>query len=84
MSTLVATPLNRGPRETPHKSHLTLALVVIAMAQLMIVLDATIVNIALPHIQTTLHFSHSSLRGSSPRTRWRSVRCCCLVVAWAT
>ena len=38
-----------------------LALVVIAGAQLMVVLDATIVNIALPHIQTALHFSQTSL-----------------------
>jgi EmrB/QacA subfamily drug resistance transporter len=32
-------------------------LFVIASAQLMVVLDATIVNIALPHIRTALHFS---------------------------
>lgn len=36
---------------------LGIALVVIACAQLMIVLDATIVNIALPHIQTDLGFT---------------------------
>ncbi len=30
-------------------------------AQLMIILDATVVNIALPHIQTSLHFSPTSL-----------------------
>jgi EmrB/QacA subfamily drug resistance transporter len=30
-------------------------------AQLMIILDATVVNIALPHIQTGLHFSATSL-----------------------
>ena len=30
-------------------------------AQLMIILDATVVNIALPHIQTALHFSATSL-----------------------
>jgi len=30
-------------------------------AQLMIILDATVVNIALPHIQTGLHFSTTSL-----------------------
>jgi len=38
-----------------------LALVVIATAQLMVVLDATIVNVALPHIQQTLGFSGSGL-----------------------
>ena len=36
----------------PKARHLGVALVVIAMAQLMIVLDATIVNIALPRIQS--------------------------------
>ena len=62
MATSVDTPLETASRERAPKSHLTIALVVIATAQLMIVLDATIVNIALPHIQTTLHFSHSSLQ----------------------
>src|SRR6266540_4348668 len=41
--------------------HPGLALAVIAGAQLMVVLDATIVNIALPHIQQALHFSTTSL-----------------------
>ena len=38
-----------------------LALVVLAMAQLMVVLDGTIVNIALPSIQHELHFSAPGL-----------------------
>ena len=38
-----------------------LALAVIATAQLMVVLDATVVNVALPHIQAALGFSGSSL-----------------------
>jgi EmrB/QacA subfamily drug resistance transporter len=37
------------------------ALAVLAGTQLMIVLDATIVNIALPNVQTALHFSATSL-----------------------
>src|SRR3984957_10373874 len=45
----------------PAHRHLGLALVVIAAAQLMVVLDATIVNVALPHIQTALHFSGAGL-----------------------
>jgi EmrB/QacA subfamily drug resistance transporter len=45
---------------TAHR-HLGLALVVIAAAQLMVVLDATIVNVALPHIQHALGFSGSGL-----------------------
>ena len=40
-------------------ARLGLALVVIATAQLMVVLDATIVNVALPHIQRALGFSGS-------------------------
>jgi MFS family permease len=40
---------------------LGLALAVIATAQLMVVLDSTIVNVALPHIQTALHFSGTNL-----------------------
>src|SRR6267154_3109758 len=43
-----------GPR-------LGLALLVLATAQLMVVLDATIVNVALPNIQHALGFSGSSL-----------------------
>ncbi|MFD3551524.1 MFS transporter [Streptomyces goshikiensis] len=38
-----------------------MALLVIAACQLMVVLDATIVNIALPHIQTALSFSTTDL-----------------------
>ncbi len=41
--------------------NLGLALVVIATAQLMVVLDATIVNVALPHIQAALGFSGTGL-----------------------
>jgi EmrB/QacA subfamily drug resistance transporter len=41
--------------------HLGLALAVIAAAQLMVVLDATVVNVALPHIQAALGFSGSGL-----------------------
>jgi MFS family permease len=38
-----------------------LALLVLAAAQLMVVLNATIVNVALPHIQRALGFSGSGL-----------------------
>jgi EmrB/QacA subfamily drug resistance transporter len=37
------------------------ALAIMLGAQLMIILDMTVVNIALPHIQTSLHFSSTSL-----------------------
>jgi EmrB/QacA subfamily drug resistance transporter len=42
--------------------NLTLALVVICTAQLMVILDATIVNIALPHIQSDLGFTPANLQ----------------------
>src|SRR5260370_40900628 len=45
----------------PAHRHLGLALIVIATAQLMVVLDATIVNVALPHVQRALGFSGSGL-----------------------
>jgi EmrB/QacA subfamily drug resistance transporter len=52
-----------GPVENDHgHSHLGLALVLITAAQLMIVLDGTVVNIALPHIQTALGFSQQNLQ----------------------
>jgi EmrB/QacA subfamily drug resistance transporter len=44
-----------------HGRHLGLALLVIAAAQLMVVLDATIVIVAQPHIQTAFGFSGSGL-----------------------
>jgi EmrB/QacA subfamily drug resistance transporter len=37
-------------------------LVIICLAQFMVVLDATIVNVALPHIQTSLGFTEASLQ----------------------
>lgn len=50
-------PVSSRPGEGRHR----LALAVIATAQLMVVLDATIVNIALPHIQRALGFSNTNL-----------------------
>jgi EmrB/QacA subfamily drug resistance transporter len=46
---------DHGPR------HLGIALTIISAAQLMVVLDGTIVNIALPHIQKDLSFSQANL-----------------------
>jgi EmrB/QacA subfamily drug resistance transporter len=45
----------------PATTRAGLALPVLAAAQLMVVLDATIVNVALPHIQRALGFSGSGL-----------------------
>ena len=50
-----------GATGTDNSRHLGVALLVIATAQLMIVLDATVVNVALPHIQRALGFSGSGL-----------------------
>ncbi len=49
----------RGAARRGH--HPGMALAVIAASQLMVVLDGTIVNIALPHIQGALGFSYTSL-----------------------
>ena len=46
-------------KSTPH--NLNLALIVIALAQLMVVLDVAIVNVALPSIQRELHFAATDL-----------------------
>ncbi len=54
-------PVPAAPAAPNVPRSLGLALVVIAAAQLMIVLDATIVNVALPHIQRALTFSGSGL-----------------------
>ena len=55
-----ADDLSEQPAAPDHR-HLGLALLVIATAQLMVVLDASIVNIALPSVQRALHFSSSNL-----------------------
>jgi EmrB/QacA subfamily drug resistance transporter len=52
---------SQAPEAARRGHHPALALTVIAASQLMVVLDATIVNIALPHIQQALHFSTTSL-----------------------
>ncbi|WP_208898393.1 MFS transporter [Streptomyces incarnatus] len=49
------------PGVARREGHPGIALTVIAACQLMVVLDATIVNIALPHIQDALKFSTTDL-----------------------
>ncbi|RSS97161.1 MFS transporter, partial [Streptomyces sp. WAC05950] len=56
-----ATPSSKRTDGTVRGSGNGLALFVIASCQLMVVLDITIVNIALPHIQSALNFSTESL-----------------------
>ncbi|MEO8330313.1 MAG: MFS transporter, partial [Candidatus Nanopelagicales bacterium] len=50
------------PAASVTPKHLGIALLVISMAQLMVVLDATIVNIALISIQKDLLFSAENLQ----------------------
>src|SRR5436190_306072 len=45
-----------------HSTNPWVVLVIICLAQFMVVLDATIVNVALPHIQSSLHFTEASLQ----------------------
>jgi EmrB/QacA subfamily drug resistance transporter len=60
--TVPGTAVAAGAAATAQRPRrLGLALAVIATAQLMVVLDATIVNVALPHIQNALGFSDSAL-----------------------
>jgi EmrB/QacA subfamily drug resistance transporter len=58
-ATSLQAPPQGGAAKRGH--HAGLALTIIAASQLMVVLDATIVNIALPHIRTALGFSTESL-----------------------
>jgi EmrB/QacA subfamily drug resistance transporter len=48
------------PGSNPHHERRWLILAVLGIAQLMVVLDATVVNIALPSAQKALHFSNDS------------------------
>jgi len=50
-----------SPQTSPSDSRRWAALMIVCLAQLMIVLDVTIVNVALPSIQRDLHFSQSNL-----------------------
>ena len=52
----------RPPAGTHDHVHLGWALVLISVAQLMVVLDATIANIALPYIQNDLGISQANLQ----------------------
>jgi EmrB/QacA subfamily drug resistance transporter len=66
-ATAIATPESRtarggSDRRAPaRRGSANLVLFVILTCQLMVVLDATIVNVALPDIQTALHFSPANL-----------------------
>jgi EmrB/QacA subfamily drug resistance transporter len=59
MATTISAAGQAGTRSSGR--HLGVALLVLATAQLMVVLDSTVVNVALPHIQAALGFSGSGL-----------------------
>ncbi|MEV5961741.1 MFS transporter [Kribbella sp. NPDC051952] len=59
MSATAAAPAGATSGTPARRPGVVLAIILIT--QLMVVLDATVVNIAMPHIQQTLHFSPSSL-----------------------
>ena len=54
-------PVRAGGPRARASGRRGLALVILLCAQLMVILDATVVNIALPQIQHGLHFSATSL-----------------------
>src|SRR5713101_9856618 len=56
MSSVTPVPGGQRPAENDHR---WLILVIVAVAQLMVVLDATVVNIALPSAQRALGFPNS-------------------------
>ena len=61
MSSAEAIPAAAGPPSVASDPRRWLALAVLAVFQFMIVVDTTVVNVALPSIQRSLHFSTSGL-----------------------
>jgi EmrB/QacA subfamily drug resistance transporter len=59
MSTTVTTPPTAVVSADPHHAKRWWILAILGIAQLMVVLDSTIVNIALPTAQTSLHFNNA-------------------------
>ncbi len=53
------------------------ALAVIALAQFMVIMDTSIIGVALPEIQTDLGFIPATCRGCSTPTSSPSAACCC-------
>jgi len=62
--TATETPPASPTLDNPHHERLWLILALLGTAQLMVVPDATVVNIALPSAQNTLHFSDAKRRGA--------------------
>ena len=70
-------------RAPERELHLGWALVLISVAQLMVVLDGTIVNIALPYIKADLGISSANLTWVVTGYALAAA-CCCWAVASAT
>jgi EmrB/QacA subfamily drug resistance transporter len=62
MSETPTTPTASVVANSPHRVNPWLVLVIACMAQFMVVLDITVVNIALPSVQRGLHFSPANLQ----------------------
>ena len=62
MTDTAKAPTEAAETTSPKNRHLAWALVLISVAQLMVVLDGTIVNIALPFIQHDLNIATANLR----------------------
>lgn len=60
MATVTIDP--RGPKTQPNRRRNLLILLLLCGAQFLVVLDSTIVNVALPSIQRALHFSEQNLQ----------------------
>ena len=61
-----------------------LILAVIGLTQLMVVLDAMVMNIALPSAQPALYVTTADRQWWSRPTRWRSAAYCCSGAGWRT
>ena len=64
MSSTVLPRAHKAPLPTelpPNAGRAATGIFIVLLAQLMLVLDATVVNVALPHISTDLHFSTAGL-----------------------
>ena len=72
-----------SPQQLPQNKK-WLALALLALAQFVVVLDASIVNVALPSIGRDLSSPRTTSRGSSTATRSSSAASCCSAGAWPT
>src|SRR3954471_20110944 len=55
-------PAAHVTEDSPVARHWLVTVVVVCLAQFMVILDATITNVALPSIQADLHFSPANLQ----------------------